>query len=156
MLIGDLLTVDRIICNADLSSKKRAIELISELFSRSIGAEATSKKVFESLINREKLGSTGLGKGIAIPHARLEGLNNAIGILIKLKKSISYDAIDGEPVDIMFALLVPEHYTDEHLNILAILAEMFSDNDLCNLLRLNTTAEPMLKLLDDWAKARVE
>ncbi len=154
MYIGDLLTVDRIICNADVTSKKRALELISELFSRTIGTEVTSKSVFESLINRERLGSTGLGKGIAIPHARIEGLHNATGILIKLKEPISYDAIDGEPVDILFALLVPEHYTDEHLNILAVLAEMFSDTDICDTLRQHTTAEPMYNLLDDWTKAR--
>ena len=156
MQIGDLLTVDRIICNADVTSKKRALELISELFSRTLGPEVTSKLVFESLISRERLGSTGLGKGIAIPHARIEGLHNSAGILIKLKEPISYDAIDGEPVDILFALLVPEHYTNEHLNILAVLAEMFSDTELCDTLRQYTTAEPMFNLLEDWNKTREE
>ncbi len=150
MIISELLAVDRIICNADVTSKKRALEVVSELFSIDSKETLSAHKIFESLINRERLGSTGLGKGIAIPHARVPNIEVASAALVKLKEPIDYGAIDDQPVDILFALLVPEHYTDEHLQILAELAEILSNSALCIEIREKTSAEPIHKLLVDW------
>lgn len=150
MFISDLLAIDRIICNADVSSKKRALEVISELFHNDSKETLSSQKIFEALINREKLGSTGLGKGIAIPHARFPGIEDALAALVKLKEPVDYGAIDDQKVDILFALLVPEHYTDEHLQILAELAEIMSDSTLCESIREQTCAPPIHQLLIDW------
>lgn len=150
MPINELISVDRIICNVEVSSKKRALEVISELFGRSL-KQMPTHKIFESLINRERLGSTGLGNGVAIPHTRMEEIEQACGVMVKLKEGIDFGAIDNQPVDIMFSLLVPEHYTDEHLQILAELAEMFSDTEMCSSIRECESAEPVYQILCDWA-----
>ena len=91
--------------------------------------------IFQLLTEREKLGSTSLGHGIALPHARTDLCKQAIGVFIRTKKGIDFDSPDHEPTDLLFALMVPEHYTDEHLNILAGLAGMFNDENFCQNLR---------------------
>jgi len=98
-------------------------------------------------VTREKLGSTGLGKGIAIPHGRLKGSKKTIAAFIQLQYGVDYDAIDDAPVDLLFALLVPENSTDEHLKTLAHLAEMFSNTDTLEQLRSETSAEGLHKIL---------
>ncbi|THB65960.1 MAG: PTS IIA-like nitrogen-regulatory protein PtsN [Gammaproteobacteria bacterium] len=150
MITSNLLAEDRIICNADVTSKKRALEVISELFCNNSNEVLPSHKIFEALINREKLGSTGLGKGIAIPHARISEIDEAVAALVKLKTPVDYDAIDSKPVDILFALLVPEHYTDEHLQVLAELAETLSSEDLCSQIRSESCATPLHQILLNW------
>lgn len=110
----------------------------------------TEDEIFESLIERERLGSTGLGHGVAIPHARLKGREEAIGAFLKLDTGIDFDAIDQQPVDLVFALLVPEHYTDEHLHILANLAEIFGDEPFCEKLRNCNDVNQALDLLTHW------
>ncbi len=147
--IADLLTEDRIACNLDISSKKRSLETLSELVSGH--AEALNPgTIFNKLVSREKLGSTGLGKGVALPHARVEGSATAVAAFIKLAEGIDFDAFDRQPVDLLFALVVPEHFTDEHLQILARLAEMFSDTSHCNRLRAADTPSDLLELLVSW------
>lgn len=151
MNISELIQPDRITCNARTGSKKRALEIISGLLTAN-SPNMTEEEIFESLVERERLGSTGLGHGIAIPHARLKGREEAIGAFIKLENGIDYDAIDQQPVDLLFALLVPEHFTDEHLHILSQLAEMFDSDVFCDQLRNSKDANQIFDLLTHWQK----
>lgn len=124
-LIVKLLPVAHVLLDLDVGSKKRAFEQAGILFETSLGvARAT---IFESLFARERLGSTGLGQGIAIPHGRIKGLKLASGALLRLTQPIPFDAPDGRPVNLLFVLLVPEQATEEHLQILSEVAERFSD-----------------------------
>ena len=134
MNLKDLVSPDTVICNADVVSKKRALELLADLLARKTEVDK-SFDIFQLLTEREKLGSTSLGHGIALPHARTDLCKQAIGVFIRTKKGIDFDSPDHEPTDLLFALMVPEHYTDEHLNILAGLASMFNDENFCQNLR---------------------
>lgn len=149
MNISELIKPGRISCNARASSKKRALELLSGLLTAN-STNITDDEIFESLIERERLGSTGLGHGVAIPHARLKGREEAIGAFLMLETGVDYDAIDQQPVDMLFALLVPEHFTDEHLHILSQLAEMFDSSDFCEQLRSSEDANHTFDLLTHW------
>ncbi len=137
MDIIDLITPGRIVCNSPVASKKRVIEVLSELLATG-QADLNPRPIFDSLIGRERLGSTGLGHGVAI------------GAFIKLEKGVDFDAIDRQPVDLVFGLLVPDHYTDEHLKILQLLAEMFSDQTLCQRLRAADSDPALFAQLRDW------
>ena len=134
MNLKDLVSPDSVICNADVVSKKRALESLAELLAKKTAADK-SFDIFQLLTEREKLGSTSLGHGIALPHARTDLCKQAIGVFIRTKKGIDVDSPDQQPTDLLFALMVPEHYTDEHLNILAGLAGMFNDENFCQNLR---------------------
>lgn len=151
MQVTQLLTLERINCNYVAASKKRALEQLSELITHG-ETELTQSQVFDSLISRERLGSTGLGRGVAIPHARVKNSERTIAALIKLEDGIDFDAIDGQPVDLLFALLVPEHATEEHLQLLAQLAEMFSDSELVRDLRAADDPAALLASLQEWQK----
>lgn len=134
MKLKDLVSPEAVVCNAEIVSKKRALELLAELLAQQTDPNK-SLEIFQRLTEREKLGSTSLGQGIALPHARTALCNRAVGVFIRTKNGIDFDSPDRQPTDLLFALMVPEHYTDEHLNILAGLAEMFSDTDFCRELR---------------------
>ncbi len=134
MQISEILSPERIRCDIDSHSKKAALETLSSLIA-SADPGISQGEVFDSLIARERLGSTGLGEGIALPHGRLKGADHALGAFIRLQSAIDYDAIDQKPVDLLFALLVPEESTEEHLQILSKLAELFSDSDILGKLR---------------------
>jgi PTS system nitrogen regulatory IIA component len=151
MNIVDLLTKDRIRTDADVGSKKRALEILSEMLTD--GGDMPSGVLFNKLIGRERLGSTGLGHGVALPHARIEHSRQARGALIRLPRGIDFDAFDRQPVDLLFALVVPEHFTDEHLQILASLAELFSDQELCRDLRHADSPDAVYQRLLDWQEA---
>lgn len=147
--IADLITPSRTACDVDVTSKKRGLEELSELIAASDPA-LPAKTIFDKLISREKLGSTGLGNGVALPHARMDGNEAATAAFVRTREPIDFDAFDGEPVDLLFALVVPEHFTDEHLQILARLAEMFSDPTFCKQLREAPDAETLFRLLKEW------
>ena len=149
MQIAKLLTPARIACLQDSSSKKRVLESLSTQLASDLEG-FTDGEIFDSLIGRERLGSTGLGKGVALPHGRMKGLDSPIAALLTLARGIDYDAIDNQPVDLLFALLVPEESTDEHLKILAQLAEMFSNTDFCSRLRKSTDSKDCLDLINQW------
>jgi PTS system nitrogen regulatory IIA component len=149
MQISALLSEERIACHQDASSKKRSLELLSHLLSEGLPAYSDGE-LFDSLIGRERLGSTGLGHGVALPHGRMSGLNAPIAALVTLASGVDYDAIDNRPVDLLFALLVPEESTDEHLQILAHLAAMFSDAELCRALRNCETSQQCLDRINLW------
>jgi PTS system nitrogen regulatory IIA component len=122
--ISQLLPLENIVLDLDASSKKRVFEHAGLVFENNQGV--ASSTVFDSLFSREKLGSTGLGQGIAIPHGRVKGLQKACGAFIRLANPIPFDS-DGEPVSMFFILLVPEQATEQHLQILSELAERFSE-----------------------------
>ncbi|HKJ18951.1 MAG TPA: PTS IIA-like nitrogen regulatory protein PtsN [Xanthomonadales bacterium] len=148
MIIADLLSPERIQFDVHSSSKKRLLELISEQLA-SNSETLSQREIFESLCARERLGSTGLGKGVAIPHGRVKGADTVEASFIRLKKPLPYDAIDGEPVDLLFAMTVPEQCNQDHLKLLAQLAELFSDPQLLSRLREAENSGTMLQLLSD-------
>ena len=146
MLISDLLSPERIHCDVHSSSKKRLLELISEELARN-SENLSQREIFESLCARERLGSTGLGKGVAIPHGRVKGTEHVEVSFIRLKKPLPFDAVDGQPVDLLFALAVPENCGEDHLKLLSQVAELFSDPDLLQDLRAAENSGRLLKLL---------
>lgn len=152
MDITDLITSDRIVCDSEVASKERVIEIMSELLATG-QPDLAVRPIFDSLIGRERLGSTGLGHGVALPHGRFEHSQQAIGAFVKLKKGVDFDAIDRQPVDLVFGLLVPDHYTDEHLKILSYLAEMFSDQAFCQQLRETDSDQMLFTRFQTWKPA---
>ena len=123
--IFQLLPPENVVLDLEASSKKRVFERAGLIFENNQGV--ASSIVFDSLFSREKLGSTGLGIGIAIPHGRIKGLKKAWGAFIRLAAPIPFDSPDGGPVSLLFILLVPEQATEQHLQILSELAERFSE-----------------------------
>jgi PTS system nitrogen regulatory IIA component len=123
--ISALLPVEHVLIGLDVGSKKRLFEQVGLMFENS--RQIARAKVFDSLFDREKLGSTGLGHGVAIPHGRIKGLKEAVAAFVRLAEPIAFDAPDGRPVNILVVLLVPEQATQQHLDILSELAQMLSD-----------------------------
>ncbi len=154
MNITDLLSPDRVACCDDVASKKRLLEQISELLAGSATGLSDSE-IFEALISREKLGSTGLGKGVAIPHGRMPELESPVCAFIKLSTAVDFDASDGEPVDLVFALLVPEDSTEEHLQVLSTIAEIFSNSGVCTALRDCDSGDCLQQQLFQWEARRI-
>jgi PTS system nitrogen regulatory IIA component len=146
MLISDLLSPERIRCDVQSSSKKRLLEIISEELARN-SDEFSEREIFESLCARERLGSTGLGKGVAIPHGRVKGSRHVEASFIRLKKPVPFDAIDGQPVDLLFCLAVPEDCGEDHLKLLAQVAELFSNPELLRQLREANDSGRLMQLL---------
>lgn len=147
-LISQLLPPSNVLLDLEAGSKKRVFEQAGLLFENNQGI--AQSQVFESLFAREKLGSTGLGQGIAIPHGRIKGLREAIAAFVKMKTPIPFDAPDGKPVNLIFILLVPERATDLHLQILSELAQMFSDKSLRKSLLASIDAGETHQLLTGW------
>src|SRR3954468_19658053 len=127
-LVGKLLSPSHVLLDLQASSKKRLFEQAGLLFENHDGIGRSV--VFESLFAREKLGSTGLGQGVAIPHGRIKGLKDALGAFIRVAQPVPFEAPDGAPVTLVFVLLVPEKATEKHLQILSELAQLFSDRAL--------------------------
>jgi len=147
-LIGKLLPAQNVLPELDVGSKKRVFEHAGLVFENN--HDIARSQVFDSLFAREKLGSTGLGQGIAIPHGRIKGLKEAVGALIRMREPIPFDAPDGQPVKLIFVLLVPERATDLHLQILSELAQMFSDKSFRDQLLAAPSAEAMHQLIVEW------
>ncbi len=143
----ELLHPARIACQQDFSSKKRSLEMLSILLAGAV-PDYTEAEIFDSLLGRERLGSTGLGNGVALPHGRLRGLKQPMGALVTLRQGIDFDAIDQQPVDLFYALLVPEESNDEHLKILARLAGLFSNPDFCSRLRNCNDSDQCFQLIN--------
>ena len=142
MQLGELLTTSATQQGADVSSKKRVLEVASEMLASSItGVDADA--IFSGLLNRERLGSTGLGSGVGIPHCRIPGANKPAAALMTLAEPIDFDAIDSKPVDLICALIVPDDGDDEHLKTLAGLAELFSDAQALSELRSSADTQAL-------------
>lgn len=156
--LPDLLATDRIQCRCDIHSKKRALQTVAELLGASLRKEAleisdndepdvshlADMAILDALISRERLGSTGIGHGIALPHCRLPGIKGAAAALITLQEGVDFEATDGEHVDVVIGLLVPEKCNDEHLKLLAKLAKRFSDADQRASVRHSESEEALL------------
>ena len=142
--ITQLLNSENIVLDLDASSKKRIFEHVGLLFENNQGIARST--VFDSLFAREKLGSTGLGRGIAIPHGRIKGLKHASGAFLRLTTPVPFDSPDGMPVSLLFVLLVPEQATEHHLQILSELAERFSDRDCREALCTAGSADTIRKI----------
>ena len=132
-------------CHAPGVSKKRLFETIARMISDD-QPSLSYEELFHHLIAREKLGSTGLGKGIAIPHCRVDACPHPLGSLLTLEQAINFDAPDDQPVDILFALLVPGEAHQQHLDILANIARLFSQADFCEQLRGATNSRELYDL----------
>jgi PTS system nitrogen regulatory IIA component len=130
MLPSGILDLGGISVADQASSKKRVLEHAARLLAVGLGEEPTVEQIFERLLERERLGSTGLAGGVALPHARIDGIEHSRGAFMRLASPVEFDALDGEPVDLVFALLVPADATDEHLQLLARLAGLFNNADL--------------------------
>lgn len=146
MLDSDLLSPDRVLDGVRVNSKKRLLELISASLANK-NKDLSSREIFESLCAREHLGSTGLGNGIAIPHGRISGSNNVEALFLRLPKPLPFDADDGKPVDLLFALTVPQHCTEDHTKLLSSIAERFSDPGLLEQIRSAADANEIWQLL---------
>lgn len=149
MHIASLIVPARVACCMQSSSKKRVLEQLSQLLAED-QPSITAEEIFDSLIGRERLGSTGLGHGVAIPHGRMSGLKAPIGAFVRLESAIDFDALDRQPVDLLFALLVPQESTSEHLQLLAQLAQMFSDSGFSGQLRASHDSQELYQLLQLW------
>lgn len=148
MKLAEILSSSRVAVGHTVTSKKRALEEIARLLA--LGAPSVSQQdILASLVSREKLGSTGLGHGVAIPHGRMAGVSVCVGAFIRLKHAVEYEAHDGRAVDLIFGLIVPRDATGEHLKHLAGLAEKFSNDDFCVTLRSAADANAAHALLLD-------
>ncbi|MEO8755144.1 MAG: PTS sugar transporter subunit IIA [Casimicrobiaceae bacterium] len=149
--IAELLPPANIALDLDVASKPRLFEAAGALFAAGSGLDAAV--VASSLAAREKLGSTGLGQGIAIPHGRIKGLKEARGAFLRLKQPVPFDAPDGKPVSQVFVLLVPEQATDLHLQLLSELAQMFSEKAFRERLASAADAADLVRLFQAWEAA---
>jgi len=150
--VSKLLPLANITVGLDASSKKRVFEQAGLLFENNQGIARV--KVFDSLFARERLGSTGLGEGIAIPHGRIKGLKEAVAALVRLDEPVAFDAPDGKPVNLLLFLLVPEQATQQHLEILSAVAEMLSDRTMRETLLTATDPQALHQALEAWQPAR--
>lgn len=152
MKIADILLPERVSQGQTFTSKKKALEELSNLLARGVpGVQAAD--ILTSLSAREKLGSTGLGHGVAIPHGRMAGVSESVGAFMRLKHPLDYDAHDGQPVDLVFGLLVPQGATEAHLKHLAAIAEMFSDSAFCQQARDAGDEGALFRLLSTYTPA---
>jgi PTS system nitrogen regulatory IIA component len=143
--IVDILTLERTQLGAQCSSKKRVIEYVANFLADQI-PDAQADDLYEHLIAREKLGSTGIGEGIAIPHSRLSECEDTVGALFLLETPVDFDSIDREPVDIVFVLLVPTQATDQHLQTLSMLAQKFNQPSFRDCLRGANSTQALYQL----------
>jgi nitrogen PTS system EIIA component len=147
-LVSKLLTPDHVSVDLQVSSKKRLFEQVGLMFEN---RHALARSVvFDSLFARERLGSTGLGQGVAIPHGRIKGLKEALGAFIRLAQPVPFDAPDGQAVTLVFVLLVPEKATEKHLQLLSELAQMFSDKALREAMSRASDAQALHQLITSW------
>lgn len=136
--LASILPASQVLVGVEATSKKRAFEEAGLLFENLHGLSRAL--ITDSLFARERLGSTGLGHGVAIPHGRIKGLKQAAGAFMRLATPVPFDSPDGRPVDLLFVLLVPEQATEEHLQILSELAQRFSDRAFRE--KLQTASDP--------------
>lgn len=145
MEIAEILTPEQTLCDIRASSKKQILQKLGDLLSNA--HDLNSSDVLEALCDREKLGSTGVGCGVAIPHARINGLDHMCGLFAKLHDPVDFDSVDGRPVDLVFMLLGPEDTSAEHLQILSKISRLLRNGDSCKKLRSCTSANQLFNLI---------
>ena len=145
MNIEDILEPGSVIANLRATSKKQVLQELSKAVGEMLGAD--SRRVFNILVERERLGSTGVGAGLAIPHGKLEGLDRLQGVFARLEKPVDFDSIDDEPVDLVFLLLAPEGAGADHLKALAQVSRIMRERTFCDKLRGSDSADAIYALL---------
>jgi nitrogen PTS system EIIA component len=153
MMISEILGADRVLSGVTFTSKKKALEELAKLLAHGQPSIAAND-ILTSLTAREKLGSTGLGRGVAIPHGRIAGVSSSVGAFMRLKHPLDYDAHDGNPVDLVFGLMVPQNANEEHLKHLAAIAELFSDEAFCTQLRSAESDAALFTLIARYQPSR--
>ena len=148
-LVSRLLPLNHVLLDLDVSSKKRLFEQIGLLFENS--RQIPRARVFDALFDREKLGSTGLGYGVAIPHGRVRNIKEPICAFARTAAPVPFESPDGQPVSLVFAMLVPDHATEAHLEILSELAQMFSDAALRDALASTQDIQAAHRLITEWS-----
>ncbi|NRB02349.1 MAG: PTS sugar transporter subunit IIA [Rhodobacteraceae bacterium] len=147
MDLSQLLKTEAVKVLTAASSKKRLLHEIGELASAAHGLDVS--RVVEALTAREALGPTGVGQGVALPHARLDGLDSVVGVFVMLDKPINYEAVDQQPVDLAFALFAPEDAGVEHLKALALVSRTLRDASICAKLRANKDSATLFNILSE-------
>ncbi len=145
------LDADLILVNIDISSTKKLLEQMARLLTTALDDEAREKDIYHQLLEREKLGNTGIGNGVALPHSRCEQTNKAVVAIISLNNAVDYDSIDKQHVDLAFGLLVPKEATQEHLNLLADIAKLMSDPAKKAELSKAQSPKNVIELIDSWS-----
>jgi len=146
MQIKDFISEEGMVFSPSVTSKKAALEVLSDTLAYR-DSNLSKSKVFDALLAREKLGSTGLGEGIAIPHCRMPEIENINVTMLKLEEGVEYEASDDKPVFFLFCLVVPEDSNDDHLELLASLAELLDNKQLRNSIRKSSNARGLYQIL---------
>lgn len=154
MLLEQIIKPDSVLCNAQARSKKHCFEILSELLVRPV-PEISSEDIFERLVERERLGCTSLDQGVAFPHCRVEGLDTTIAALIRLSEPVDFDSPDGELVDLVFGLMVPEKINESHQANIRSIADLLGDQILRQKMRDATTSNELYDSLIDSSVATV-
>ncbi len=154
MLLEQIIKPDSVLCNAQARSKKHCLEILSELLVRPV-PEINSEDIFERLVERERLGCTSLDQGVAFPHCRVEGLHTTIAALIRLSEPVDFDSPDGELVDLVFGLMVPEEINESHQANIRSIADLLGDQTLRQKMRDATTSNELYDSLIDSSVATV-
>jgi len=152
MEISDLLSPERVVANLKVTSKKQALQELAKKIAPLIGQD--DRKIFDQLLERERLGTTGVGDGVAIPHAKLPTLPRLYGFFARLERPVNFEAIDERPVDLIFLLLAPESAGADHLKALARISRLFRDRKMCDKLRGSDTPEALYALLSEQTASR--
>ncbi|MHB2167262.1 PTS IIA-like nitrogen regulatory protein PtsN [Alsobacter sp. R-9] len=145
MPLSDFLTQDAVVAGLKVNSKKQALQELAERAAAVSGLP--EREIFDTLLQRERLGSTGIGHGIAIPHGKLARVPKLFGVFAKLDKAIDFEALDGEPVDLVFVLIAPESAGADHLKALARVARVLRDTSITQKLRAAETADALYAVL---------
>lgn len=146
--IAKILSLENVLLDLDVSSKKRAFEQAGLLFENNCSIARST--VSENLFARERLGSTGLGHGVAVPHGRIKGLKNPIAAFVRLREAIPFESPDGMAVNLLIFLLMPDNVTQQHLEILSEIAEMLSDDEFRSTLQTEQEASLVYKHIISW------
>lgn len=152
MNLGNLLKPEAVKVVTSASSKKRLLQEIAEVVQTAYGLN--TNPVVEALMAREALGPTGVGRGVALPHARIMGISQVMGAFVLLDKPIDFDAVDRQPVDIAFALFAPEEAGVEHLKALALVSRTLRDAGICSKLRANPDKTTLYTILSEAKSAQ--
>lgn len=155
MQLAHILTQERTVCGAQSTSKKRLLEDIAQIISSDVPA-LNANEIYTHLLNRERLGSTGIGDGVAIPHCRVSNCSSVIGALVTLKSAVDFESVDDQPVDILFALIAPEEGHDEHLKALASIAERLNNPEFRARIRACDSVEMLFHSAIDFPQNSTE
>jgi len=147
MILADIIDAQSVLANLKAQSKKQLLQELSQAMAKTTGID--HRMIFETLSTREKLGSTGLGQGIAVPHGKIAALNRVHGLFARLAAPVDFEAVDGQPVDLVFVLLAPDHAGADHLKALARISRLMRDPAIVAKLRGTDTAEGLYAILTE-------